>query len=587
MRKLIYIFLFSIAITNAQPFNGAEGAGAVSNVTGGRGGFVYHVTNLNDSGVGSLRYGIENQKTTPRTIVFDVSGTIVMNSWLDILGVENLTIAGQTAPEGGITVQTPAFNLSTGNNIIIRYIRFVNTSYFYSTFTGPDKTGAFAASGTNNLVLDHCSFRYTWGTAGVGIQDNNDTNDGQGNITIQRSIIADCATGMLLGAIVTDPRNDLAGSNSAHHNLFVHVDHRFPNISGNAEAEIVENVVYNYRSRLNTFFNDSETNFINNTFKAGVSSVFNNVRNKIGDYIDTPNGFDTPRVYSSGNRIIESNAAWNHEPTDTDWQGLFLIWLDNSGGQDTEVDAASEARFRATTPFADLGVPITQLGTDAAYTSVLNDVGANKYLNADGTYGTYLDTNDSNYISDVVNGTCWSCNENGGYADKTDPSQLNYPVLPENTRPANFYVSNPNIPEAYLVARGITGNSTIHNQVQPSGYTLLEEYINEVDEAPTGSNPPTITLTGNSTLTFNVGDTYTELGATVTDDVDTGLTATITGVQDGALLSVAGTYYVYYNATDSDSNAATQVVRTLIVNGAGGGSSGSVGKSARIRLLMN
>ncbi len=83
-------------------FPGAEGV--AKNITGGRGGDVYKVTNLKDSGAGSFRIGIHNAPTSGRTIVFDVAGTINLASSLDFNGKDNITVAGQTAPGGGITL---------------------------------------------------------------------------------------------------------------------------------------------------------------------------------------------------------------------------------------------------------------------------------------------------------------------------------------------------------------------------------------------------------------------------------------------------------------------------------------------------
>src|SRR2546423_7914755 len=102
-------------------FPGAEGFGA--NATGGRGGDVYHVTNLNDSGAGSLRYGVQNAPVAGRTIVFDVGGVVALNSNLS-LNKSKLTIAGQTAPGPGITLRNYTTSLQDCNNVIVRYLRF-------------------------------------------------------------------------------------------------------------------------------------------------------------------------------------------------------------------------------------------------------------------------------------------------------------------------------------------------------------------------------------------------------------------------------------------------------------------------------
>jgi hypothetical protein len=468
-------------IETLRAFPTAEGAGAEA--TGGRGGIVYHVTNLNEWGAGSLAEGLDGDgstftSVTPRTIVFDVSGTIIWTN-SGTHGVyatpnyKNLTIAGQTAPEGGITIQSSGTSWQKSENIILRHIRFVNTGYFNTG--GVINSQALNMSGSNNIIVDHCSFRYAWNTVGFVCQDGGDAVNGQGNVSFQRNIIGDCLTGALFGAIVTQPRASLAGSNSVHHNLFAHIDHRFPNVAGDGQFEIVENVAYNYRSRINTFFNDSESNMINNYFKAGATSQFADTRNKIGEYIDPW----TPRVYMSGNKIDANGNAnqTDYLPTDTDMEGLFVIWTD--ADQEKEVTAGDETLYRATTPFADLGVPITQLGADAAYTDVLSDVGTNKYLNADGTYGIYLDTMDANYINDTNNSTIWS----GGasYVNKTNQSLLIYPTLPANTRDGSFYGINQHIPQAYLTANGLPNTATIHDELNAVGYTQLEVYLNQVD----------------------------------------------------------------------------------------------------------
>ena len=129
-------------------FPGAQGWGRFA--TGGRGGEVYHVTNLNDSGTGSLRDAISQPN---RIIVFDVSGVINISSRL--VFKNNLTIAGQTAPGEGITVYGNGVSFSGASNIIVRHMRFRMGKQGDS---GKDCAGI--ANGTD-MIFDHCSF--SWG----------------------------------------------------------------------------------------------------------------------------------------------------------------------------------------------------------------------------------------------------------------------------------------------------------------------------------------------------------------------------------------------------------------------------------------
>src|SRR3954468_928789 len=124
--RIAAVFAAAVAILSfvrpvgaLDAFPGAEGAG--KNAVGGRGGDVYFVTNLNDSGAGSLRYGIDTAGG-PRTILFDVAGTIHL---ADSLKNKKsfITIAGQSAPAGGITIADQQFGISECSNVILQYVR--------------------------------------------------------------------------------------------------------------------------------------------------------------------------------------------------------------------------------------------------------------------------------------------------------------------------------------------------------------------------------------------------------------------------------------------------------------------------------
>jgi pectate lyase len=123
MNRVFLIFVLCFFATTLQAkqlaFPTAEGFGRFAK--GGRGGDVYHVTTVDDSGRGSLRYGIDSA-AGPRTIVFDVSGTIALKSNL-VIDKPFITIAGQTAPGDGITLKDRSFVLKDTHDIIVRYIR--------------------------------------------------------------------------------------------------------------------------------------------------------------------------------------------------------------------------------------------------------------------------------------------------------------------------------------------------------------------------------------------------------------------------------------------------------------------------------
>ena len=152
-------------------FPGAEGFGAYA--FGGRGGALYRVTNLNDSGPGSLREAVEAEG--PRTVIFDVSGTIELESRITI---DNpyLTIAGQTAPGDGITVANRKFDVRT-YDVIIRHIRFRRGVYEDDT-----DEWTFRIRGGTHVIVDHITV--TWGVDGnVGVTHMD-------NATVQNSVLA-------------------------------------------------------------------------------------------------------------------------------------------------------------------------------------------------------------------------------------------------------------------------------------------------------------------------------------------------------------------------------------------------------------
>ncbi len=227
-------------------FPGAEGAGAFS--VGGRGGRAIHVSNLDDSGPGSLRAAIDAEG--PRTIVFDVGGTVRLKRPLWIRN-GRVTIAGQTAPGGGITLRGGSLRVAA-DDVIIRFIRSR-----LGDKSGADDDSISVISG-RRIILDHVSA--SWGTdETLSVSPNWRRGDSLGDVTVQWSIIAESLCGPpapgarhCYGTLVGAARGARI---SFHHNLWANHAGRMPRPSNQLPpgqdklggfVEFRSNVVYNW-----------------------------------------------------------------------------------------------------------------------------------------------------------------------------------------------------------------------------------------------------------------------------------------------------------------------------------------------------
>ena len=245
-------------------FPGAEGYGRYA--IGGRGGVVYHVTNLkNDHQPGSLLYGLVDMEG-PRTIVFDVSGVIDMEFAAQFVK-PYATIAAQTAPGKGICLR--ASNVNIGSDVICRFVRFKRGLGVYGENTG----NAMGMTGADHAIVDHCTA--AWGT------DETVSGRGAKNISFQYSIISEA-----LG--ITGHKNYADGTNhgyaatidgqkgSWHHNLLVNCEGRNWSMGGGMDGnnrpigglDLFNNVCYNWYGRT-TDGNCHAVNFVNNYYKMG------------------------------------------------------------------------------------------------------------------------------------------------------------------------------------------------------------------------------------------------------------------------------------------------------------------------------
>ena len=157
-------------------FPSAEGYGRFAR--GGRGGRVIEVNNLNDNGPGSLRAAIEAEG--PRTVVFNVSGLITLESRL-IIRNPYLTIAGQTAPGKGICIRKYNMGMLGAHDVIVRYVRVRPGNISGQTLDG------MGMASSDNCIIDHCSISWTI--------DEAFSSRGAKNITLQRTLISEALAG--------------------------------------------------------------------------------------------------------------------------------------------------------------------------------------------------------------------------------------------------------------------------------------------------------------------------------------------------------------------------------------------------------
>jgi len=497
-----------LAQETAPAFPGAEGYARYT-TTGGRGKTVYHVTNLNDSGTGSLRAGISKGNCT---IVFDVSGYIDLKSDLKV-STSNITIAGQTAPGDGITLRYYTFNLSDSkcSNIIIRYLRFRRSQ------VKDVNDGADAAWGrkNSNIIFDHCSF--SWSIDEIAsFYDNK-------HFTMQW-----CT----LGEALANPGHSkgehsyggIWGGKEAsfHHNFLCHMQNRVPRFNGarynwtgwdktkylnTIDAERVDFrncVMYNWGGGNGCYGGPGGgyVNMINNYYKAGPATT-NKTRVTQVSVASAGNAGDNPfpglasRYYIRGNYVTAAGS----QAANYDWQGVIydnglatadgMRWIPDVNhyyGDTVQYRAISgkdHVCLKLATPFES--GEVTTHSAEVAYEKVLDYSGAS--LTRDDIDARYMEearTGTTTYKGAISGraGIVDKINNPAATEDKTMPG---YPTLKSETRPAGFDTDKDGMPDEWEIANGLDPSSAADGNLytldsEKKFYTNLEVYLNGLVE---------------------------------------------------------------------------------------------------------
>jgi pectate lyase len=447
---------FAASIEKVIAFPGAEGFGKYA--TGGRGGKVFIVSNLNNDGKGSFRNAAEAKGK--RIIVFAVSGTIHLETKLSIKG--DVTIAGQTAPGDGICLADHSVGIG-GDNIIVRYLRFRMGDKYQKggMVDGNGSDDAFGGSKRKNIIIDHCSM--SWSTDEVFSIYGGDST------TLQWNLVAEplnysyhFETGDQdyehhgFGAI-------WGGSHlSAHHNLFAHCVSRNPRFNGTrlgATQEFVDfrnNVIYNWGTNSSYGGEAGSYNMINNYYKFGPSTK-ESVKFRIINPTKT-DVLDFGKFYVDGNYVDGAK-----DVTKKNWLGIDLP----KGSTD-----ADKERVVVFTPFPTMECR-TQPAKEA-YLKVLDKVGAS----------FKRDTLDSRILKDVWNRTGSNIDVQGGYPHET-VYELTVNAWPNlQSLPAPTDTDKDGMPDIWETKNGLNPNDpTDATQYKfDKQYTNLEVYINNIIE---------------------------------------------------------------------------------------------------------
>ena len=441
-----------VAMAQIPAFPGAEGFGAVS--VGGRGGDVYHVTSLADTNTaGTLRYGIATAPASGRTIVFDVSGDIHMNTSISV-SRPNITIAGQTAPGQGITLSGGSIWLQD-DDLIVRHIRNRLGAY-------PDNgEDSISINSGNRVIMDHCTASWSLDEA-ASMTNNSTDNTIQWSLVIEPLNLNNHAAGSLFrpGANVaaSDPATEF--NLTVHHSLYAHSKKRNPIFSTYNEhainADFRNNVVFDWKDQT-THDGDElayvNLNYVSNYYVAGLSTRSDLVANP--SILSAGNGRTS--VYYNDDNLVDATRD----------DGLHNgIW------DPTAISVGAQMA----TPF-DYPDVATQSSSDA-YDSVLAHAGS---------FWWNRDPVDDRVVTDVheISDPDPVVRAEAGHVINTEAEVGGLPTLPIETRAANWDTDQDGMPDYWEDQHNLNpGVADNIGDFDADGYTNIEEYINDVGAFP-------------------------------------------------------------------------------------------------------
>ncbi len=492
MRQIFTIILALLGVVvyaETPAFPGAEGGGMYA--TGGRGGKIYHVTNLNDSGTGSLRAAVE--ASGARIVVFDVSGVIDLKSQLKISN-GNITIAGQTAPGDGICLKGRTTYIGA-NNVIIRFIHFRLGDERASEMTGGVEDATWGRN-QENIIIDHCSMSWSMDEC-ASFYDNTD-------FTMQWCILGES---LRMSYHEKDQAHGYCGiwggtNASFHHNMLIHHDSRNPRMcgpryrthtGGDAYTNIAEEVVdlrncvlYNWGNNSGYAGEGGRYNFVNNYYKPGpATKTSSNVNKRIFEpYAYNDDGGNIPYgtvalLYVSGNYMDGQGENWDINGIHPNANSQTTFYYTQADGS---ISVAS-----TTAPTAEMVTNISSQFTgyteSSSMTNIETDDAITAYEKVLGYAGACVvrDAVDARYVNEAKGGYYTYTGSNGstnGLID-TQSDVGGWPAY--NTYNERTDSDNDGMPDDWEKENNLDPNKDDSaNYDLDSEYTNIEVYINSL-----------------------------------------------------------------------------------------------------------
>ena len=477
-------------VEKTPAFPGAEGFGRYT--TGGRGGKVIHVTNLNDSGEGSFRAACD--ESGARTIVFDVAGTIHLETPLKLTN-GNVTIAGQTAPGDGICIADNPFQIEA-NNVIIRYMRF-RLGNKYVTEKNADGWDGLGGMDKENIMVDHCSV--SWSI------DECLSIYGVRNATVQWCIAAQSlqASGHSKGA--HGYGGNWGGSGvTYHHNLLAHHESRVPRLGPRYTTQLDErldmrnNVFYNWAGNGCYGGEAMNVNIVNNYYKPGPGTAKRDAKTvqrriaaigvRTNEYIAEYPDYK-PTLHKWGTFYIDGNVNSKYDDVTKDnW--TYGVYNQTKNDDKVDYTYTDEVKKQMKLDEPIEFVHVTTHSANDAYDRVIKYAGCSKVR----------DSYDKFIIDDTENGKATYTGK--GYEDNKGKHNNNPGMInsPEDNRPDNAPADwspwpeltyeqsevqpdtdGDGMPDGYETANGLDPNNPEDGaEDSGNGYTNLEIYLNSL-----------------------------------------------------------------------------------------------------------